>query len=621
MGGSKKKQGVAKTPLAVCPACDKVLASMRSMFGHYGVKHRNAIDRDAIKYGCPFCSDKDDDEHVLFDTMEELESHMEESHPNDSLLDTMTYVGSGGTLSTATSKKKKAATLPHSTPSPESSSKSKQKKSTPQKKAPPKLGSDGKPVKQNYSHPFCKCPQCPKIFVPSGLFGHFGRVHSGQLGHTVPFEWGDVSFVCPYCPGDKEDLPLFPSIDLAEAHVSKHHPNCHLIQPNAMSSSTSSKSKPLVKARTKPAVKTSSSEGKKRSSSSRRTSADDNDEEEEEEDEELPLGMRKPQRTRRPVDNSLLITSAEMTTVRGAAIKPPPRSSSVQDEDVKALYNCPDCDKTNLSKHGLYAHYGMKHGGKLDITRCTLVKGSSIPSKKKKKKTSNVPGRTGPWTDEEHKAFMEGCRVHGNKWKQISIDFVPTRDAKQVGSHALNYFTQKGEWDKIGGKHGYQGPGRLASLAMDEDEDDGEDAMSVESDETDDGNSSHCIVCFEGGNIVCCSNCPRAYHPKCLAKDGSAYGGGMATTGGAVNIDLMPDDWQCNRCKRDIVVSQAEEIPNYAFGNKKIRSAYVEFKDCSDYNSCCTLLSNILDILAKLQSYDYGFVFSEPGKLSNIVSV
>ena len=153
------------------------------------------------------------------------------------------------------------------------------------------------------------------------------------------------------------------------------------------------------------------------------------------------------------------------------------------------------------------------------------------------------------------------------------------------------------------------------------DEDDGEDAMSVESDETDDGNSSHCIVCFEGGNIVCCSTCPRAYHPKCLAKDGSAYGGGMATTGGAVNIDLMPDDWQCNRCKRDIVVSQAEEISNYAFGNKKIRSAYVEFKDCSDYNSCCTLLSNILDILAKLQSYDYGFVFSEPGKLSIIANL
>ena len=153
---------------------------------------------------------------------------------------------------------------------------------------------------------------------------------------------------------------------------------------------------------------------------------------------------------------------------------------------------------------------------------------------------------------------------------------------------------------------GYDDKGEDDAMSMDAGSDGGDEKEDAASD-GDDGNSSHCIVCFEGGNIVCCSKCPRAYHPKCLAKDGQAYGGG-------VNIELMPDDWQCNRCKRDLEITTGEEIPDYAFGNKKIRAAYAEFKDCSDYNYCCSLLSNILDILKKLQEYDYGYVFSEPGE-------
>ena len=195
----------------------------------------------------------------------------------------------------------------------------------------------------------------------------------------------------------------------------------------------------------------------------------------------------------------------------------------------------------------------------------------------------------------------------------------------------MNYFTTKGEWHKVGGKPGWQDRQDLQSLkpttgSMDIDDDDDDDnddgAISMEEGSSDveavverdvhdddDGNSSHCIVCFEGGNIVCCSKCPRAYHPKCLAKDGQAS---------YVNIELMPDDWSCNRCKRDVEITAGEEIPDYAFGNKKIRAAYAEFKDCKDYNSCCTLLSNILDILTKLRSHDYGYVYAEPVGLEDV---
>ena len=29
----------------------------------------------------------------------------------------------------------------------------------------------------------------------------------------------------------------------------------------------------------------------------------------------------------------------------------------------------------------------------------------------------------------------------------------------------------------------------------------------------------YCFVCRDGGNIVCCKSCPRAYHPKCLSDE------------------------------------------------------------------------------------------------------
>ena len=629
----KKDPKLSKTPLTVCPDCDKVFATMRSLFGHYGVKHRCSIVQDDIRYACPFCSDASDAEE-LFDSLDELESHVTESHPECSLL-----ADSGVYATTPTSNKKKSGVSskkkekPQPQPSsqsstlPSSSSSSEQKRRSTRtqeledtKETTTETSSDiiSKPAKkQQYSHPICKCPNCEKMFPPTGLFGHFGRVHSGQLGQTFRFEWKNVSFACPYCPPDDGETKIFRTIELIEAHVSSHHPNCHLTRPNSMSNS--SPKRKLETAKKKPDIGSSSAGVSRKSqrSSSRRSSIDDEGGRGGDDDD--AMGMRKSQRSRRPVvDNNVMFSSGGEgnAAIRSGAAKQ--KTTYAEEEEVKPLYSCPACDKTNLTKHGLHAHYGMKHGGSVDMATVKMCR----PVPKKKQKKVAVSSRTGPWTNEEHEAFMEGCRVYGNRWKQISLEYVPTRDAKQIGSHALNYFTSKGEWHKIGGKPGYQSSSRQGSTLMDEggyDDEGGDDVMSMdvgsdggdEKEDTasdgDDGNSSHCIVCFEGGNIVCCSKCPRAYHPKCLAKDGQAYGGG-------VNIELMPDDWQCNRCKRDIEITTGEEIPDYAFGNKKIRAAYAEFKDCSDYNYCCSLLSNILDILKKLQEYDYGYVFSEPGE-------
>ena len=58
-------------------------------------------------------------------------------------------------------------------------------------------------------------------------------------------------------------------------------------------------------------------------------------------------------------------------------------------KSVKPLYNCPDCDKKNLTKNGLAAHFGMKHGGTVDWD---LVKVVNAPTPTKF--TSCPPGWT-----------------------------------------------------------------------------------------------------------------------------------------------------------------------------------------------------------------------------------
>ena len=36
----------------------------------------------------------------------------------------------------------------------------------------------------------------------------------------------------------------------------------------------------------------------------------------------------------------------------------------------------------------------------------------------------------------------------------------------------------------------------------------------------DDGNDQYCRICDDGGELLCCEFCPRAYHIECLCKSG-----------------------------------------------------------------------------------------------------
>jgi hypothetical protein len=536
---------VLATPRCICPSCDKVLPSIRSLFGHCGRAHQTPINQDMIQYMCPFCDASDE----IFQTTAKLECHVTESHTTCTLVMSLTE---NLPPTTKTSKMMPSHSFSSST-----------KAHAVLKRSTRNQIDGGASSKQL----LCKCPNCNKILPPQGIHSHFVQVHSGQLdGSIAKFEWKGVSYICPFCPVDSDVSPrAFGTIELAEAHVRNRHPNCILIIPNSLAPKTSPSSV----------------------------------------DGDAP--MRKSQRrTQRSsmlhpyIDHDL----AGASKSQGGRYPLVNRGTVPREDESKPLYKCPACAKTNLTKQGLHAHYGMKHGGRVDIERVETINPKANKSLKKEVFVNGV----GPWSEEEHEAFLEGYGKYGNRWTRIAAEYVPTRDAKQIGSHALNYFTARGEWHLVGMRRPAATPmgedGDKDEVSSDADADAGRESDDEENEANsvssgaDDGNSSHCICCFVGGNIVCCSKCPRAYHPKCLIKD--------RLNGGGVNVDLLPHDWQCHRCKKDVEVMAGEEIPQYAFGQKKIRAAYSEFKNCSDYNHCCTLLSNILDIIKKLVNYDYG---------------
>ncbi|KAL7552957.1 hypothetical protein ACHAWF_016193 [Thalassiosira exigua] len=667
-------EDLAKLPMCICPSCDKIMGSMKSLFGHYGRSHRVAINQEEVRYACPFCdTNTSDGSHCqAFDTKTDLEAHVNENHPRCELLSEFAYE------SAPKSRGKSQPELQKSTPGKNAASSERRRSSRRQSSTaldanpPSSSTSCQKLPSQQSSLPLCKCPACPKILPPQGLCGHFGRVHSGQLEGQIAkrFEWEQVSYVCPFCPEELQDKShpnIFGTISLLEHHVEEDHPNCRLTLPNVLTGAANPKSAstPDVVDSMPPSSRATARTSRRERGSRRFSSTNDDgdgDAASSTSTPSPPTGLRKSQRSRRPPPSVINSPGSPV------ASSTRPKQQCAEEEEWKPLYNCPDCAKQNLSKQGLFSHYGMMHGGKLDLSQIDII--NPKPVKKKEKEEEGLTARFGPWSEEEHAAFLEGHQRLGNRWKQIAEEFVPSRVAKQVGSHALNHFTSRGEWLAFGGgtRAEMGGPlgaarndkkqqvssegdisakdsgrklrrikiklrhslfGTASSDPMDVGSDEKEDALATGNNrirdseggedggsisDNDDGNSSHCIVCFEGGSIVCCSGCPRAYHPKCLSKDGGHGCGGAA----AYNVDLLPNDWRCSRCKKDDVVAGGEEISQYQFGSKKIRAAHAEFKDCPDYGSCCTLLTNILDILNKLKSYDYGYVFSEPVDVDDV---
>lgn len=63
--------------------------------------------------------------------------------------------------------------------------------------------------------------------------------------------------------------------------------------------------------------------------------------------------------------------------------------------------------------------------------------------------------------------------------------------------------------------------------------------------DADDGKVFDCIICGQVGNLLCCDNCPRAYHPKCV--------------GGRDGIDS--ENWSCWECLIEDAARDGVRVP------------------------------------------------------------
>ncbi|KAL7520399.1 hypothetical protein ACHAWX_005126 [Stephanocyclus meneghinianus] len=620
---SSKTSHSALCPLAKCPSCPKSFTQLRSLYGHFGSAHARhtgtKLNHDKILYGCPFCQA----EEVEFASLEIVQAHIEACHAGCKLYN-----------------EDQASSTPTAVVQPASF----QEETSPNSKSLQPLG---------------KCPHCSKVLPLQALFGHIGRVHSGQLS-------GRVTYLCPFCNHDDDQAAaVYATFEDAELHVHSQHLGCVLLPLGRTLKNSQNEEDASSEYRTHAA---SSSWPKSNSPS---------------------IVLRSSHRKRNPPTNSDNITYETFSN----------KQSSSQ-----ILYNCPSCDRV-FNKQGLATHFGMAHYGRLDWEIVNAVDGNNTikrkagpqltnnevegdededidgPVRKSRRISERASRRSveddqteyisplsaaasaplsspslnyGPWTPEEHSAFLIGHEKYGNEWKRISEEYVPTRTPKQIGSHALAYFTALGQWvsRKEAGKNAGEQKNQVEqhetdglvrhtlfgkmktnsravhgegdktakdkrrqerkkqsaevtkkpspSLTIHGNVDDNEES-STSSGECDDGNFDYCTVCEDGGILFCCSNCPRSYHLRCITKSDDP----------PLKVDELPQNWVCERCNYDSMILPEDEIPE-KISSTGIQSTYSNFTYSDGFEYCCDLLAKVHLILSKLKDADHGYIFSNP---------
>jgi len=127
-----------------------------------------------------------------------------------------------------------------------------------------------------------------------------------------------------------------------------------------------------------------------------------------------------------------------------------------------------------------------------------------------------------------------------------------------------------------------------------------------------------CAVCGleDDYERIACTKCPRSYHAKCF--EGSCLPA-IANDPSSGDQDTQKKR-ECVRCESDQLVRSEEDIStgreamSKSPEKKKIDKAYGKYKDdAQSYSFMSMILWELLQILEKLKSYDYGELFAVPG--------
>ncbi|MFZ9526987.1 MAG: Myb-like DNA-binding domain-containing protein [Schleiferiaceae bacterium] len=123
----------------------------------------------------------------------------------------------------------------------------------------------------------------------------------------------------------------------------------------------------------------------------------------------------------------------------------------VNDDDLVKLWACasvfnlppprlhPDSDEFKLMARVLRENVLMKY----ELSKVRMTQNTSVESDSDSTDTagSKPKIRRGAWSPDEHERFLEGVSNLGRgNWSRIASEFVKTRTATQVSSHAQKHF-------------------------------------------------------------------------------------------------------------------------------------------------------------------------------------
>lgn len=115
-------------------------------------------------------------------------------------------------------------------------------------------------------------------------------------------------------------------------------------------------------------------------------------------------------------------------------------------------------------------------------------------------------------------------------------------------------------------------------------------------DVVEDGNVDYCHKCRKHGNLICCDYCPRAFHQRCIEGDAKETGG----------------TFRCHVCLREQGDLPEDELTG-SDSMPTICAAYSSLKPTRDADLMqLHILSKLHEMVLKLMSYDFGYIFCEP---------